>query len=122
MYFLKFNNYYRIFLLISILGFIFKCLYFIYFYNLCVIFQVMKLQFIIVIGVMMGIVCSLMVQGIGDVVIVWIFFFIVGGFIYIVIVFVILEFLEDIKLGQLVKEIVVFLVGVYMMVLIGQFE
>lgn len=70
----------------------------------------------------MGIVCSLMVQGIGDVVIVWIFFFIVGGFIYIVIVFVILEFLEDIKLGQFVKEIVVFLVGVYMMVLIGQFE
>lgn len=70
----------------------------------------------------MGTVCSLMAQGIGDAAIAWILPFTAGGFIYIATVSVIPELLEDTKLGQSVKEIAALLVGVYMMVLIGQFE
>lgn len=94
----------------------------IYFHNPCVIFQAMKLQFTTAIGAMMGTVCSLMAQGIGDAAIAWILPFTAGGFIYIATVSVIPELLEDTKLGQSVKEIAALLVGVYMMVLIGQFE
>lgn len=84
--------------------------------------KAMKLQFTTAIGAMMGTVCSLMAQGIGDAAIAWILPFTAGGFIYIATVSVIPELLEDTKLGQSVKEIAALLVGVYMMVLIGQFE
>ena len=85
-------------------------------------FQAMKLQFTTAIGAMMGTVCSLMAQGIGDAATAWILPFTAGGFIYIATVSVIPELLQDTKLGQSVKEIAALLVGVYMMVLIGQFE
>lgn len=82
----------------------------------------MFFQLIIVIGVLVGIVCGLLVENIGDFATLWILFFIVGGFIYIVIVFVIFELLEDIKLGQFIKEIFGLFIGVLMMVLIVKFE
>nr|XP_022326588.1 protein catecholamines up-like [Crassostrea virginica] len=84
--------------------------------------RAMKLQFTTAIGAMMGTVCSLMAQGIGDAATAWILPFTAGGFIYIATVSVIPELLQDTKLGQSVKEIAALLVGVYMMVLIGQFE
>lgn len=103
-------------------GIIFKCLHSIYVHIPHLIFQAMKLQFTTAIGAMMGTVCSLMAQGIGDAATAWILPFTAGGFIYIATVSVIPELLEDTKLGQSVKEIAALLVGVYMMVLIGQFE
>ena len=82
----------------------------------------MKLQFSTAIGAMMGTICSLLAEGIGDAATAWILPFTAGGFIYIATVSVIPELLEDTKLGQSIKEIAALLVGVYMMVLIGQFE
>ena len=85
-------------------------------------FQAMMLQFGTAIGAMLGTICSLFAEGIGDAATAWILPFTAGGFIYIATVSVIPELLEDTKLGQSVKEIIALLIGVYMMVLIGQFE
>lgn len=52
----------------------------------------------------------------------WILPFTAGGFIYIATVSVIPELLVDTRFGQSVKEIAALLVGVYMMVLIADFE
>ncbi|KAG8248718.1 hypothetical protein J6590_033892 [Homalodisca vitripennis] len=52
----------------------------------------------------------------------WILPFTAGGFIYIATVSVIPELLVDTKLWQSVREIIALLVGVYMMVLIAQYE
>lgn len=52
----------------------------------------------------------------------WILPFTAGGFIYIATVSVIPELLTDTKFGQSVKEIIALLVGVYMMVLIAEYE
>ncbi|KAJ8301027.1 hypothetical protein KUTeg_022546 [Tegillarca granosa] len=79
-------------------------------------------QFSTAIGAMMGTVCSLLAEGVGDAAVAWILPFTAGGFIYIATVSVIPELLEDTKLGQSIKEILALLLGVYMMVLIGQFE
>lgn len=58
----------------------------------------------------------------GDVGASWILPFTAGGFIYVATVTVIPELLVDTKFWQSVKEIIALLVGVYMMVLIAQYE
>ena len=94
-------------------------------YNIlkCVcMFQAMLLQFSTAIGAMLGTLCSLAAEGVGDAATVWVLPFTAGGFIYIATVSVIPELLEDTKLGQSVKEILAMLTGVFMMVLIAEFE
>lgn len=58
----------------------------------------------------------------GEVAATWILPFTAGGFIYIATVSVIPELLEDTKFWQSVKEIIALLSGVYLMVLIAQYE
>lgn len=58
----------------------------------------------------------------GDVGASWILPFTAGGFIYVATVTVIPELLVDTKFWQSVKEIIALLVGVYMMVLIAEYE
>ena len=58
----------------------------------------------------------------GEVATTWILPFTAGGFIYIATVSVIPELLEDTKFWQSVKEIIALLIGVYMMVLIADYE
>ena len=58
----------------------------------------------------------------GEVATTWILPFTAGGFIYIATVSVIPELLEDTKFWQSVKEIIALLIGVYMMVLIAEYE
>ncbi|XP_060584765.1 zinc transporter Slc39a7-like [Ruditapes philippinarum] len=84
--------------------------------------KAMMLQFSTAIGAMLGTISSLFAEGVGEAATTWILPFTAGGFIYIATVSVIPELLEDTKLGQSIKEILALLVGVYMMVLIGQFE
>ncbi|ESO83885.1 hypothetical protein LOTGIDRAFT_94834, partial [Lottia gigantea] len=84
--------------------------------------KAMLLQFSTAIGAMLGTVCSLLAEGAGDAAIAWILPFTAGGFIYIATVSVIPELLEDSKFGQSCKEILALLLGVYMMVLIAQYE
>ena len=80
------------------------------------------LQFTTAFGAMMGTVVSLMAEGVGDAAVAWILPFTAGGFIYIATVSVIPELLEDCKPWQTFKEIIALLVGVYMMVLIAEYE
>lgn len=82
----------------------------------------MMLQFSTAIGAMLGTLCSLMAEGVGDAAIAWILPFTAGGFIYIATVSVIPELLEDSKLWQSVKEITALLTGVFMMVVIAKLE
>lgn len=82
----------------------------------------MMLQFSTAIGAMLGTISSLFAEGVGEAATTWILPFTAGGFIYIATVSVIPELLEDTKFGQSIKEIIALLVGVYMMVLIGQYE
>jgi len=58
----------------------------------------------------------------GEVATTWILPFTAGGFIYIATVSVIPELLEDTKFWQSVKEIIALVIGVYMMVLIAEYE
>ena len=64
----------------------------------------------------------LLLLGAGDVAGSWILPFTAGGFIYIATVSVIPELLADTKFWQSIKEIIALLVGVYMMVLIAEYE
>lgn len=82
----------------------------------------MLLQFSTAIGAMLGTLCSLSMQGSGDAASLWILPFTAGGFIYIATVSVIPELLENTKLGQSIKEILAMLTGVYMMVVIAEYE
>ncbi len=82
----------------------------------------MLLQLTTAVGAMMGTICSLMAEGIGDAAVAWILPFTAGGFIYIATVSVIPELLEDSKIGQSLKEIVAMVIGVAMMVLIAELE
>ncbi|XP_064648899.1 protein catecholamines up-like [Lineus longissimus] len=84
--------------------------------------KAMYLQFSTAIGAMLGTVCSLLAEGIGDAAVAWILPFTAGGFIYIATVSVIPELLEDSKPWQSFKEIAALLVGVFMMVVIGELE
>jgi len=59
---------------------------------------------------------------VGDVATSWILPFTAGGFIYISTVSIIPELLEDTKFFQSLKEIGAMLLGVYLMVLIADYE
>jgi len=82
----------------------------------------MMLQFTTAIGALLGTVCSLLAEGIGNAATAWILPFTAGGFIYIATVSVIPELLQDSKPGQSVKEIAALLTGVVMMVVIAKYE
>jgi zinc transporter 7 len=84
--------------------------------------KAMMLQFSTAIGAMLGTVCSLLAEGIGDIATAWILPFTAGGFIYIATVSVIPELLEDSKIWQSVKEIAALLLGITMMVVIAMCE
>lgn len=84
--------------------------------------KAMCLQLLTAIGALSGTVVSLLAQGAGESATTWILPFTAGGFIYIATVSVIPELLEDTKFGQSIKEIVALLAGVYMMILIAEYE
>jgi len=82
----------------------------------------MMLQFSTAVGALLGTVCSLLAEGIGNAATAWILPFTAGGFIYIATVSVIPELLQDSKLGQSIKEIAALITGVMMMVVIAKYE
>jgi len=82
----------------------------------------MMLQFTTAIGAMLGTVCSLLAEGIGNAATAWILPFTAGGFIYIATVSVIPELLHDTKIGQSIKEIAALVTGVLMMIIIAKYE
>nr|CAD7411404.1 unnamed protein product [Timema cristinae] len=84
--------------------------------------KAMYLQLTTALGAVTGTIISLLVEGTGPAASGRILAFTAGGFIYIATVSVIPELLADTKLWQSVKEMAALLVGVYMMVLIAQFE
>lgn len=84
--------------------------------------KAMLLQLTTAIGALCGTYVSLLAGGMGSVATAWILPFTAGGFIYIATVSVIPELLSDTKFWQSVKEIIALLLGVYMMVLIAQYE
>lgn len=87
--------------------------------------KAMMLQLLTAFGAISGTVISIYLQGSGDgVVSSLILPFTAGGFIYIATVSVIPELLEgsNNKLSQSIKEILALLAGVYMMVIIAQYE
>lgn len=84
--------------------------------------KAIMLQLITAVGALLGTCVSLLAEGMGDLATMWILPFTAGGFIYIATVSVIPELLTDTKFGQSVKEIIALLLGVYMMVLIAEYE
>ncbi|XP_043680776.1 protein catecholamines up [Vespula pensylvanica] len=84
--------------------------------------KAMLLQLTTAVGALLGTYVSLLVEGMGDLATMWILPFTAGGFIYIATVSVIPELLIDTKFWQSVKEIIALLFGVYMMVLITEYE
>ncbi|CAB3381320.1 Hypothetical predicted protein [Cloeon dipterum] len=80
------------------------------------------LQLSTAVGALTGTLVSLLADGIGGAATNWILPFTAGGFIYIATVSVIPELLVNTRFGQSVKEIIALLVGVYMMVLIADYE
>lgn len=84
--------------------------------------KAMLLQLTTAIGALLGTYVSLLAEGMGDLATMWILPFTAGGFIYIATVSVIPELLTDTNFKQSVKEIIALLLGVYMMVLIAQYE
>lgn len=84
--------------------------------------KAMLLQLTTAIGALLGTYVSLLAEGMGDLATMWILPFTAGGFIYIATVSVIPELLTDTKFWQSVKEIIALLLGVYMMVLIAEYE
>ncbi|KAL7287849.1 hypothetical protein TKK_0017917 [Trichogramma kaykai] len=84
--------------------------------------KAMMLQLITALGALLGTYISLLVGGMGDLATGWILPFTAGGFIYIATVSVIPELLADTSFWQSVKEILALIVGVYMMVLVAEYE
>ncbi|XP_015113770.1 protein catecholamines up [Diachasma alloeum] len=84
--------------------------------------KAMLLQLTTAVGALCGTYVSLLAEGMGDFATAWILPFTAGGFIYIATVSVIPELLTDTKFWQSLKEIAALLLGVYMMVLIAQYE
>lgn len=84
--------------------------------------KAMMLQLTTAVGALLGTCVSLLAEGIGDIATMWILPFTAGGFIYIATVSVIPELLSDTSFRQSVKEIIALLLGVYMMVLIAEYE
>ncbi|KAI9564174.1 hypothetical protein GHT06_007912 [Daphnia sinensis] len=80
------------------------------------------LQLITAVGAVTGCAVSLFAEGIGAAATAWILPFTAGGFIYIATVSVIPELLENSKFSQTLMEIAALLAGVYMMVLIAEYE
>lgn len=84
--------------------------------------QAILLQLVTAVGAVAGCVVSLMAGGVGAAASAWILPFTAGGFIYIATVSVIPELLENSKFSQTVLEILALLGGVYLMVLIADYE
>ena len=84
--------------------------------------KAMGLQLITAVGALTGTAISLFATGLGESASTWILPFTAGGFIYIATVSVIPELLEKTSFWQSIKEVLALLVGVFMMVLIAQFE
>jgi zinc transporter 7 len=84
--------------------------------------QAIFLQLITAVGALTGCAVSLLAEGIGAAATAWILPFTAGGFIYIATVSVIPELLENSKFSQTLMEIAALLAGVYMMVLIAEYE
>lgn len=83
----------------------------------------MYLQLVTALGAITGTVFSLASESLGgDIATTWILPFTAGGFIYIALVSVIPELLENTNFKQSIKEVLALLVGIYMMVLIANFE
>ena len=82
----------------------------------------MMLQLSTAIGAMLGTIASLLAEGVGTDATAWILPFTAGGFIYIATVSVIPELLEESKIWQTTKEVIALLIGIFMMVLIAEFE
>jgi len=82
----------------------------------------MMLQLTTAVGALLGTVCSLLAEGIGNAATASILPFTAGGFIYIATVSVIPELLQDSKIGQSVIEIVALVTGVAMMIVIAMYE
>lgn len=91
--------------------------------GVCVcVWQAMMLQLSTAVGALLGTVCSLLAEGIGNAATAWILPFTAGGFIYIATVSVIPELLHDSKIGQSLKEITALMTGVMLMVAIAKYE
>lgn len=84
--------------------------------------RAMLLQLSTAFGAMLGTVCSLVAGSAGASATAWVLPFTAGGFIYIATVSVIPELLLESHLGQSLKEIIALLLGVFMMVLIAEYE
>ncbi|CAG9784349.1 unnamed protein product [Diatraea saccharalis] len=86
--------------------------------------KAMMLQLLTAFGAISGTVISIYLQGSGEGIVASLILpFTAGGFIYIATVSVIPELLEgSTKLSQSIKEILALLAGVYMMVIIAQYE
>lgn len=84
--------------------------------------RAMMLQLSTALGAMLGTICSLMAGSAGATATAWVLPFTAGGFIYIATVSVIPELLIESHLGQSLKEIIALLLGVFMMVLIAEYE
>ena len=82
----------------------------------------MLLQLTTALGAIAGTLMSLIAEGGGQAANSWVLPFTAGGFIYIATVSVIPELLGDTKLGQSIKEMLAMFVGIFMMVLIANFE
>ncbi|XP_072115074.1 zinc transporter Slc39a7 isoform X2 [Mobula birostris] len=84
--------------------------------------KAMALQLVTALGALAGTACSLLAEGIDEAATLWILPFTAGGFIYIATVSVIPELLEDSRPAQSLLEVAALLVGVFMMVLIAEYE
>ncbi|KAJ8000113.1 hypothetical protein DPEC_G00201470 [Dallia pectoralis] len=85
--------------------------------------KAMCLQLLTALGALAGTACSLLAEGVGTAATAWILPFTAGGFVYIATVTVLPELLVGrSSLGQSVMEIMAMLVGIYMMVLIAEYE
>lgn len=85
-------------------------------------FKAKCLQLLTAVGAFAGCVCSLLAEGVDEAITAYILPFTAGGFIYIATVSVIPELLEGATLKQSIVEILALLAGVFMMVLIAQYE
>ena len=85
--------------------------------------KAMMLQLVTAVGALLGTMFGLLAEATGSTTATeWILPFTAGGFIYIALVSVLPELLEESSVWQTVKEVVALLVGIGMMILIGFFE
>ena len=85
--------------------------------------RAMMLQLVTAVGALLGTVVGLVAESSGSgMATLWILPFTAGGFIYIALVSVLPELLEDTTLGQTLKELVTLIIGVGLMVFITYLE